>query len=73
MGNKNIDIKVIRKHIEECKEESKEKAKISGIYKEELHEAEKLIKELGYFDFYVTKGSKDAESIQTYVFVIFDI
>ncbi|SUM44797.1 Uncharacterised protein [Staphylococcus intermedius NCTC 11048] len=51
----------------------KENAKITGIYKEELHEAEKLIKELGYMDFYVYKDIKDAESVQVYDILIFNI
>lgn len=59
MSNININIEEIRKCIDECKEERKENAKIKGIYKEELHEAEKIIKELGYMDFYVYKDIKD--------------
>lgn len=73
MSNTNINIEEIRKCIDECKKERKENAKITGIYKEELHEAEKLIKELGYMDFYVYKDIKDAESVQMYDFLIFDI
>ncbi|SUM43430.1 Uncharacterised protein [Staphylococcus intermedius NCTC 11048] len=73
MSNTNINIEEIRKCIDECKKEEKRTLKLQGIYKEELHEAEKLIKELGYMDFYVYKDIKDAESVQVYDILIFNI
>lgn len=58
----------IKKHIDECNEEGKEKAKITLANLDEVREAEQILNEIGYNDIYVYK-----RKMNDYIAVVYEI